>query len=223
MQQKTLVIAVITTLLAGGGVLYYFSGGSFLPGKTLSSQPPQKPKVIEETLTLPDTTHIVSGAGRTIEEGKVDVPLVPKNEGERIIVSKAVLTVKNGYDLAAAEAQKWADDAKLVFVKSLGAVTLEGKSSQWQIAFASMAKKKGYEVVIQGDQIASHKEVASDAVGAAVPENLIDSSAAIQAIQEMPQFSDATVSSINLYYNADGKVWRYAFATSIGTTSLSAQ
>lgn len=222
MQQKTFIIVLaVVAVLAVGGAIYYFSGGAFLPGGKVSTAP-QKPRVIEETLTIPETKEITSAGGRTVEEGTVDVPLVPKSEGEKIIVPKAVLTVKGGYDVAAAEAKTWTPDAKLVFVKSLGAITLDGKSSQWQVAFASASEKKGYEVIIQGDQIVSQKEIESNAVGVATPENLLDSDTAIQAIQEMPQFSDATVSSISLYYNADGKIWRYAFATSRGTTSLSA-
>lgn len=213
---------VVVVLLVVGGMVYYLSTGGSLLNK-FSSAPPQKPRVIEETLTIPETKEILSIGGRVVEEGKVAVPLIPKSEGEKVIVQKAVLTVKGGYNLAAPEAQKWTADAKLVFIKSLGAITLEGKSSQWQIAFTSATKKKGYEVILQGNQIASQKEIESSATGTNIPDNLIDSGAAIQALQEMPQFSDATVSSINLYYNADGKLWRYAFATSRGTTSLSAQ
>ena len=145
-------------------------------------------------------------------------------EGEKVVVTKAVLTVKGSYDKSRSEAEAWSKDAKLVFVKSLGAVTLEGKSSQWQLVFSSPTKsKKGYEVIIQEDNIVSKKEIDSNAVGGTVPSTLKDSDYAIKTLQDLPQFSDATVSSISLYYNSDGGVWRYALATSRGTTSTSAE
>ena len=73
------------------------------------------------------------------------------------MVSKAVLTVKGSYNLEA-RSGKWSSDAKLVFVKSLGAITLEGKSSQWQIVFMSKTKTgKGYEIIVQEDQVVSQK------------------------------------------------------------------
>ncbi len=222
---KPIIILSIFILLVVGVAVAYFVFPEF--GSKISKVidlTPDKPKVVEETLTIPDTKKITGGEARMVEKGSVEVPLVPKNEGEKVIVSKAVLTVKGSYDSANSEAQKWSSDAKLVFVKSLGAVTLEGKSSQWQLAFSSISKKgKGYEVIIQGDQIVSRKEIDSTAIGASLPKNLKDSREAIVSLQELPQFSNATVSSINLYYNTDGKVWRYALSTSRGTTSMSAE
>ncbi len=204
-------------------IVLYFSG--LIPSGVINKLEFKKgPQVIEENLVIPDTQKITGAEGRTVESGKVDVPLVPKSESEKVIVAKAVLTVKGSYGLTLPEAEKWATDAKLVFVKSLGAVTLEGKSSQWQVAFSSKTKpKKGYEVIIQADKIVSQKEIDSTAVGANVPADLKDSGEAIVLLQELPQFSDATISSINFYYNADGKIWRYALSTSKGTTSVIAQ
>ena len=211
-------VIIIAALVA---VALYVSGVIKPPSFEVKKE--EKPRVIEENLVIPDTKNIVGTEARMItDNGAVDVPLVPKNEGEKVIVSKAVLTIKGAYYLAAPEAQSWSDDATPVFIKSLGAVTLEGKSSQWQIAFASADKKAGYEVVIQGDKIVSQKEIESTILGAALPENLKDSDTAIVALQELPQFSDATISSINLYYNTDGKVWRYTLSTSRGTTSMAA-
>lgn len=228
MQQKNLIVILIVVIIIALGALglYIYYPDLF---KGLITREPSKiekkqPKVVQEELVIPETKEITAGQGRTVEEGNVQVSLVPKDEGEKVIVAKAVLTVKGAYGLALAEAQKWSTDTKLIFVKSLGAVTLEGKSSQWQLAFSSASKKdKGYEVIIQADQIASKKEIDSAAVGADVPANLSDSNTAIQILAEMPQFSDATISTINLYYNADGKIWRYALSTSRGTTSVLAQ
>lgn len=185
---------------------------------------PEKPKVIEEKLVIPETEKITGGEGRVANEGPVAVPLVPKTESEKVVVSKAVLTVKGSYDLAVPEAKNWASDAKLVFVKSLGAVTLEGKSSQWQLAFASKTKSgKGYEIIIQEGQVVSRKEIESPASGADLPSAWKDSGEIIISLQELPQFSNATLSSINLYYNTDGKLWRYVLSTSRGNTSVSAE
>lgn len=227
MQQKNLIIilvAVIVIALGALGVYIAFPDMFKSLTRPATEIKKEQPKVIEETLVIPQTEKITGTEGRTIEEGNVNVPLVPKSEGEKVIVSKAVLTVKGAYTLASAEALKWSPDAKLVFIKSLGAVTLEGKSSQWQLAFSSAANKaKGYEVIVQSDQIVSKKEIDSTAVGADMPANLNDSDVAVQILAEMPQFSDATISTINLYYNADGKIWRYALSTSKGTTSVIAQ
>lgn len=227
MQQKNLfIILIIIVIIAGivGGLYVWYPDVFKSLIRPATEIKKEQPKVIEETLEIPQTEKITGAEGRTIEEGNVNVPLVPKTEGEKVIVSKAVHTVKGAHNLALAEAQKWSPDAKLVFIKSLGAVTLEGKSSQWQLAFSSAAKKgKGYEVIVQSDQIASKKEIDSTAVGADVPATLNDSDMAVQTLAEMPQFSDATISTINLYYNADGKVWRYALSTSKGTTSVIAE
>lgn len=227
MQQKNLIIilaVVIVIAFVVAGIYVWYPDVFKSLTRPATEIKREQPKVIEEILEIPQTEKITGTEGRTIEEGSVDVPLVPKSEGEKVIVSKAVLTVKGAYSLASAEAQKWSPDTKLVFIKSLGAVTLEGKSSQWQLAFSSAAKKdKGYEVIIQSDQVVSKKEIDSTAVGADVPANLNDSDVAVQTLAEMPQFSDATISTINLYYNADGKIWRYALSTSKGTTSVIAE
>ncbi|KKP98295.1 MAG: hypothetical protein US79_C0007G0002 [Parcubacteria group bacterium GW2011_GWC1_38_17] len=218
-----IVVVVVLALLVVGVYMFYPQVFKFMQLSPTAIEK-DKPKVIEENLVIPQTEKIIGSEGRTIEEGDVEVLLVPKNEGEKVIVSKAVLTVKGAYDLALVEAKKWSLDTKLVFVKSLGAVTLEGKSSQWQLAFSSATQKdKGYEVIIQADQIVSKKEIDSAAVGADLPINLKDSAEAIKVLQELPQFSRATLSAISLYYNTDGKVWRYTLSTSNGGTSVAAQ
>ena len=137
------------------------------------------------------------------------------------MVSKAVLTIKGSYDLSLSEAQKWSSDAKLVFIKSLGAVTLEGKSSQWQLVFSSKTKlKKGYEIIIQADQIVSQKEIDSTAVGADIPKTWKDLGEVIKELQSHPLYQDATVSAVSFYLNPDNKKWYYALSTSKGVSSI---
>lgn len=226
MQQRNIIIALVIIIILVFGILgvYLFFPQYF---KFLQTAPTtierDKPKVVEDQLIIPDTKEVSTTQGRIVENGKTETHLVPKNEGEKVVVTKAVLTVKGGYDLALKEAKTWSNDAKLVFVKSMGAVTIDGKSSQWQIAFSSVAKKKGYELIIYGDQIASKKEVDSVGVGADLPTTWNDSDIAVKTLAEMPQFSSATISSINFFYNADAETWRYSISTSLGTTSVTAE
>ncbi len=115
-------------------VVLYFTG--LIPSSVVKKFELKKgPQVIEENLVIPDTQKITGGEGKTIQNGNVNVPLVPKDDSQKMIVAKAVLTVKGVYELVKPEAEKWSADAKLAFIKSLGAITLEGKSSQWQIVF----------------------------------------------------------------------------------------
>ena len=237
MNKKIIIVSAVVIIIAAIlGTIYFVSPKSFESLKNLTKiidLTPEKPKVIEEKLVIPETQKITGAEGRVVNEGSVAVPLVPENESEKVIVSKAVLTVKGSYDLANPEAQKWSSDAKLVFIKSLGAITLEGKSSQWQLAFSSASakatadksktKQKGYEIIIQADQIVSKKEIESTAVGADLPKNWKDSDEAIKTLQEMPQYNNVSISAINFFYNTDAKEWRYGFSTSIGSVSVKLQ
>ena len=210
------IIAIVIVLTIG--IIYIFD---LLPEslkKTIFFGP--KGTVIEENLVIPNTEKIAVVEGRFVSPGTYQTPLVPKSDAEEIIAPKAVYTARNGYDVSINEARKWSADAKLIFIKSLGAITLEGKSSQWQIVFGSKTKKKGYEIIIQADKVVSQKEIPSDSFGYDLPKNWYDSGEAIKSLQTMPQFSDAAVSSISFYYNTDGKNWGYGLATSRGTTSM---
>jgi len=223
MNNKPIIILSIFILLVVGVAVAYFIFPEF--GSKISrvvDLTPDKPKVIEnENLVIPDTQKITGSDGRVVEKGNVETPLVPKNEGEKIIVARAVLTVNGSYDKALGEAKSWADDVKLVFVKSLGAVTLEGKSSQWQVVFVAKSKtKKAYEVIIQADQVVSKKEIDSTATGADLPKTWIDSGEAVKILQLMPQYSSVSVSVITLFYDNNSKGWNYGFITSIGATSI---
>lgn len=230
MSNKTLIIilAVLIAIIILAAGFYAISPGSFKgvfsklkeAGKAINLIQ-EKPQVIEEKLVIPETVKITGGEGRIVKQGDIAVLLVPKSENEKVIVPKAILTVKGSYNLAKSESEKWANDAVPVFIKSLGAITLEGKSSQWQLVFSAKSKtKKGYEIIIQGDQIVSKKEIDSAAIGADMPKNWLDSDGAIKKLQEMPQYSNVSISTINFFYNADAKEWRYGFSTSVGATSV---
>ncbi len=232
MSQKFLIIVLVLfiAITVSVAVIYIVSPDSISLSKkgggagTGAGMAPDKPKIVEENLVIPQTQEINGGEGREASEGPVAVPLVPKTEAEKVAVAKAILTVKGGYNLAVIEASGWAKDINLVFIKSSGAITLEGKSSQWQLVFSSKAKPgKGYEIIIQGGQIVSRKEIELSASGAALPGVWKDSGEIMASLQELPQFSNATVSSINLYYNGDGNLWRYVLSTSRGNTSMSAE
>jgi hypothetical protein len=221
--KKIIYIVGGVVVLAVILIILYFMG-IISPGLVKKVTFQKTPQVIEENLVIPDTQKVTGSDGRVVEKGNVETPLVPKDDGEKIIVAKAILTVKGSYDLAMPEAQKWSLDAKVAMIKSLGAVTLEGKSSQWQLAFTSKSKpKKGYEIIIQADKIVSQKEIDSTAVGADLPASFKDSAEAIKVLQELPQYSDASLSAVSLYYNTDGKIWRYTLSTSKGSVSTSAQ
>lgn len=180
----------------------------------------EKPVVVEEALKIPETKLVDTAVARAPSTTHYAVPLVPVTEGQKVVVPGAVLTLKESFVAAKPTAEAWAKDAKLVVLTSQGAVTLEGKSSMWQVIFGSLSKKKGYEVIIQGDKIVSEKEIPTQEYGYDLPTNWYDAKDAFLSIQTLPQFADATVSSINFFYNRDGKRWGYALGTSRGTTSM---
>lgn len=222
---KKLIILTVFILVVVGLVAVFLIFPEF--GSKISrvvDLKPDKPKVIEnEQLVIPNTQKITGGEGRVVEQGSVAVPLVPKNEAEKVVVPKAILTVKGSYDLAKMEAEKWASDAVPVFIKSLGAVTLEGKSSQWQLAFSAKSKlKKGYEIIIQGDQIVSQKEIDSTAKGVDFPINMLDSGEFVKKLQERLAFADATLSSFLLASTPESTdvKWWFSISTSKGTVTF---
>lgn len=215
--KKTIIALASVIILFVGGLLVWF----LMPGIVEKARIDiQGGKVIEEKIVIPETTRVSVEEARVPDGAGYAVPLVPKTKEEHIIVSKAVLTIKGSYDIAVKEGMKWAPDAKLIYIKSLGAITIEGKSSTWQIAIGSKEKKKGYEIIIQEDKIISQKEIESNSYGFDLPGEWYDSNDAVISLQTLPQFSDATISSLSFYYNTDGKKWGYVFATSRGTTSM---
>ena len=145
MKKNLVIIIALAVLVIVGGVLFWNSAR-----KERRIMVQGTPRVIEEHITIPDTQAVNEADARLLEQGAVAVPLVPKSEEEKIIVPQAELTLKGGYAAAADTARQWDDAALLVFVKSLGTVTLEGKSSSWQAMFISPGKENiGYEIYRQ--------------------------------------------------------------------------
>lgn len=177
-----------------------------------------KPHTVIDSVSIPETERITGTEGKLMERNTTayPVPLVPKNDRDRVVVVGAELTLKRGYERAVIEAKKWAIDAKLVFVQSLGSIDLDGRSSYWQIGFGSKNKKKGYEIIMQGNKIISQKEIESSAYGFDLPKNWYDSGNAVISLQTLPQFSDAMITGLNFFYNTDGKIWMYSVVTSLG-------
>ena len=215
-KSKIIIVSTIVVILLVVGLGLWYRSPSFKKTMTIF----EKPKVVEETLVIPTNTQVEVNDGRIPTTDKYAVPLVPVSEGEKVVVPNAVVTLKGSFDIALPNAIKWSKDAKLILLTSGGAVTLEGKSSQWQVTFGSLLKKKGYEIVIQADKIVSEKEISSTEYGYSLPTNWYDANEAIKSLQTLPQFSKATISSINFFYNKDGKRWGYALGTSAGTTSM---
>lgn len=180
----------------------------------------ESPTVITENIVIPDTTTTRTSDARVASPDKYAVPLVPMTKGDEVVVPNAVLTLRESYNLAAVEGGKWATDAKLVYIKSLGAVTLDGKSSTWQVVMGSRTKKMGYEVIIQGSAVLSQKEVGSKEYGGTIPDAWKDLAVVIKELQSHPLYQNATVSEVNFYYNIDNKKWYYAIATSKGMSSI---
>jgi hypothetical protein len=109
--------------------------------------------------------------------------------------------------------EQWSADSKLIFIRSLGALGLDGKSSAWQIVCGSQEKKKGLEIIIQADKIISQKEITAETYGFDLPQNWYDSNEAIASLQNLVQFYNDTISSISFYYSSAGDSWAYGLAT----------
>ncbi|MEK7520383.1 MAG: hypothetical protein AAB581_04055 [Patescibacteria group bacterium] len=224
MNRTTLIFVLIAIVCVTGiATAAYFFGALPIPSQTSApakNQPDVK-TVIREELTIPLTERVAEADTRTIASGTVAMPL--GSEGDTYIVPGAELTVKESVARIVPDARGWSDDARLVSVKSQGAVDVNGKSSQWQIIFHSAEINTGYEFIVRGTAIISQKEIESSTQGTDVPELLRDSSDAVAAIRALPQFADATMSGISLFYNADAQKWSYGIATSRGATSVPAQ
>lgn len=208
-------------ILSGVGILLVVACGmSFFTSKVVHS--PKKKAfttyTVNEKLSIPGTDSVHPVDGRIIAQGNYAAPIDPQQG--KVISDKAIFTMKDAYSVASSTAVAWSRDAALVYIHSLGVVTSDGKSGEWQIVFGSKTKKKGYEVIVFGSDIASQKEIDATAYGYPLPKNWYDSGDALTALRTEGQFANATVSSINFFYNTDGKKWGYALATSNGTVSM---
>ena len=206
------IIIAALAVLASAVLLYYVFG----PKNSRINSYIRGGREITENLTLPETTALKVLDGRRIAAGSFFTPLNPKNDYERIIVPGAKLTLAGAFELAKGAAWEWAPDAGLLFIKSLGALELSGRSSQWQLAFGSKGSGKGYEIIIRGDRIISKKPLIADSAGFDLPARWSDSGEAIKNLAATPRFTDLGVSAIGFYYNQDGGGWNYALVTSDG-------
>jgi len=190
------------------------SGQPVFDSKTFKGQ------IIDDTIKIPNTTGITSNEGEIVPRGEFDIKLQPQSEGETVYITKAKLTLKESYNLSQIEAAKWSSDAKLVFIKSNGALGLDGKASSWQLVFGSALKKKGYEIIVVENQIVSAKEIISESSGFDLPINWYDSYDAIGTLRNLPQFKDGTISALSFYYSNANKSWAYGLATGEKTTAM---
>lgn len=221
-KNKKIIIICVAVVLVLAGVFGRRLFPKFKNVTTVFEASKEKPKIITDEIIIPKIDKITGTEGVFVNKGEgVPVLLAPNSKGESIVVVDAVLTVKGSFNLAQKSALVWASDAKLVFIKTLGTVMLDGKSSYWQIGFGSLNKKSGYEIVIKGDTIVSSTEVSTISYGFDLPQNWYDSGDAIDSIRTLPQFREASVSQINFFYNNDAKWWSYSVITSVGSSIMS--
>jgi hypothetical protein len=173
---------------------------------------------VEVSPVLPDTVAIEKGEARQAGAGEVSLPI--DQDDRSFTVADAVLTIKGGYGIALPLAAAWADDAMLYHVRSIGPVTSKGTAAEWQVVFASDKKQKGYEVIVFRDAVLREKEIEVAGGGHSLPTDWYDSPDALASLQGQPQFEKATLSSLQFFYNEDGKRWSYGVATSNGTVSI---
>ena len=179
-----------------------------------------KGQVISDVVKIPNTISINSNEGEIVLPGQYNVKLQPQSETEQVFISNAKLTLKFAYQLAVQDAIKWSPDQKLVFIKSNGALGLDGKASSWQLVFGSTQRERTYEIIISGDQVINTKEIDSAISGFDLPNNWYDSYEAIASLRNLPQFSSDTVSAISFYYSSANSSWAYGLANGEKTTSM---
>jgi hypothetical protein len=178
-----------------------------------------KGQVINDNIKIPNTTEVTSNEGEVVPRGEYNIKLQPQSEVDTAVITKAKLTLKEAYNLSIAEAVKWSNDAKLVFIKSNGALGLDGKASSWQLVYGSAIKKAGFEIIMAENQIVSAKEIISESSGFDLPANWYDSYDAIATLN-LPQFSQDTISAISFYYSGANQSWAYGLANGEKTTSM---
>jgi hypothetical protein len=179
-----------------------------------------KGQIINDIVKIPNTVLINNNEGEIVPRGEYNVKLQPKSETEQVFISNAKVTLKGAYTLTQTAANNWASDQKLIFIKSNGALGLDGLSSSWQVVYGSAQKKRAYEIIISADQIISQKEIKTESTGFDLPSNWYDSNEAIASLGHLPQFSADTISAISFYYSEPASSWAYGVATGEKTTSM---
>lgn len=183
-------------------------------------------KKVQDAILKKDIIIKESPAPRIFESAKALDGRTPSSAGENVpvisdrnTIIESGKTLKESYFIAETDALLWSRDAKLVYIRSLGTVTMQGISSGWEVVFGSKEKKKGYVIAVVNGAIASRGEVAINSSGYDLPKNWFDADEALKAISTLSQFKDVTISGIN-FYNEDSKHWGYAVSHSKGTESI---
>src|SRR3972149_3024679 len=144
---KVKIILIIIIIAALGSVFYWL--GSDKKIMVAPADEARKARVIQEKLTIPDTTSFTGAEGRVVEQGSVAVALVPKSDTERVIVPGAELSVKRAYDFAQPAASKWSSDAKWVYINILSSSALEVTVTALVISVSLfIIICRGYEIII---------------------------------------------------------------------------
>lgn len=180
-----------------------------------------KGQIINDVIKIPETVTVSDNAGQFVPRGEYEIKVQPQTEKEMVLIVKAKLTIKEAYQLAVSQLENnWSKDALLVFIKSNGALGLDGKSSSWQLIFSSVTKNKSYEVIITEDKIINTKELNDFITGYHLPTNWYDSYEAIASLSNLPQFKEETISALSFYYDNLEKSWAYGLANGEQTTSM---
>jgi hypothetical protein len=211
-----MIIFVIALIVVA---IFLFKGGDNGVKKVINVKT-FKGQIINDTIKIPNTVQISSNEGEIVPRGEYNIKLQPRFESEQVFISKAKLTLKEAYGLATVDAYKWAGDEKLVFIKSNGALGLDGRSSSWQLVYGSNEKNRNYEIIISEDKIVSAKELNSAVSGFDLPQNWYDSYEAIISLGALPQFKEETVSAISFYYSEAESSWAYGLANGDKTTAM---
>lgn len=217
--RRNILISVGAMIIAAFavGAIFAIQRGSI--GGAAPSLDEKPRRIITDNIVLPDTKKIAIIDGRMNGSEAFAMPFDPSASAQ-IDVPQARLTARGVYDRAVSDALSWEPDARLVFIKSLGTVTISGRATAWQIVFGSEKKKKTFEILFNSEKIASEKEIDGSSVGHEFPKEWYDSDEAIRSVQNLPQFQNATLTALNFFYNTDAKEWRYGLVTSAGNTSM---
>lgn len=145
--------------------------------------------------------------------------------------AKELMTAKQAYDLASAEAKKWQADVQLVFLKTAGEV-VEGKSEAWQVEFYSKSyteaqggpdgspTKYNYLVTVKNKKIEKNEIVESGVWGSGLPSDWRDSAEIARQFSATPNFKNETIKELNLYYDHAFQKWFWAVRTEKGVTGF---
>lgn len=218
--KKNLVIISLIILILAVIILMSFLFRNNQPVINLNGGKNFKGQVIDDVVKIPETTGINNNEGEIVPRGEYEIKIQPQTENEQVLITKAKLTLKEAYNQATPEVVKWSADQKLVFIKSNGALGLDGRSSSWQLVYNSQQLDKNYEVIIIEDQLVSLKELSSNISGFDLPTNWYDSYEAIASLRTLPQFAPETISALSFYYSSADNSWAYGIAVGEKTTSM---